>query len=105
MKWLLAAFLLLAPAAAAQPAATSATGVATAMTPTPDDRAKQWLNLVDDGNYAEAWKQAGGFLRDHAKADVFAQSVGGVRMPCLPGAGLPLATGPFVSRTALQEEK
>ncbi len=29
----------------------------TAATATPDDRARQWLTLVDDGNYADAFKQ------------------------------------------------
>jgi hypothetical protein len=69
---LVTAFLFIASAAMAQPAATPPTpAVATAMTPTPDDRAKQWLNLVDDGNYAEAWKQAGATLRTHQSADSF----------------------------------
>ena len=34
------------------------------MTPTPDDRAKQWLGLVDDQNYADAYKQLGASHRE-----------------------------------------
>jgi hypothetical protein len=54
---------------------------ATAMTPTPDDRAKQWLTLLDDGNYAEAWKQAGTSLRAKITAESFGHDVGAVRAP------------------------
>jgi hypothetical protein len=88
MKWLAVALVLLAsaPVLAQTPAAPAATpavspGPATAMTPTPDDRAKQWLALVDDSNYAEAWKQAGPYLRAHQSADAFLAAVGAKRMP------------------------
>ena len=82
MKWLVTAFLILASAAAAQPAAQPpAPGAATAMTPTPDDRAKQWLNLVDDGNYAEAWKQAGAPLRARQSVDSFLAQEAAKRKP------------------------
>src|SRR4051812_21302156 len=83
MKWLITAFLLLASAAAAQPVAAPppGSGVATAMTPTPDDRAKQWLNLVDDGNYAEAWKQAGATLRARQSVDSFLAQEAAKRTP------------------------
>ncbi len=78
MKWLAIAFaLLIAAPASAQVKA----GSSTAMTPTPDDRAKQWLTLVDDQNYAEAYKQMGGVARGKASAEEFAGSVGGVRVP------------------------
>jgi len=30
----------------------------TAVTPTPDNRARQWLVLVDDKNYAQSWSDA-----------------------------------------------
>ena len=56
-------------------------GPSTAMTPTPDVRAKQWIILIDDGNFAEAWKQAGATLRSAGAADKFAQQVGAVRTP------------------------
>lgn len=40
---------------------------ASAAQPGPDDRAKQWLTLVDDSNYAESAKQMGTQAR---KADI-----------------------------------
>ena len=41
-----------------------------AATPTPDDRARQWLTLVDDGNYADAFKQmAKGKISEQAWTD------------------------------------
>jgi hypothetical protein len=61
--------------------AVSSAGPATAMTPTPDDRAKQWLSLVDDGNYGEAWKQGGPTLRAHQSTDAFSAGIGARRMP------------------------
>jgi hypothetical protein len=69
MKWLLVlALLILAPFAleggalaqgAQPPPASGAVGPATALTPSPDARAKQWLTLLDDKNYADAYKQMG----------------------------------------------
>jgi hypothetical protein len=76
MKWLAIAFALLVAAPAfAQPKA------GTAMTPTPDDRAKQWLSLMDDQNYADAYKQMGAVARDKVSAEGFSKTVGGVREP------------------------
>ena len=78
MKWLAVAFALVF----ATPALAQVAGApASAMTPTPDDRAKQWLTLVDDGNFAEAWKQAGAYLQSHQSAAAFVQAVGGQRTP------------------------
>ena len=31
----------------------------TAPIPAPNDRARQWMTLVDDGNYAQSWNEAG----------------------------------------------
>lgn len=85
MKRLAVALVLLAlPALAQSPPAPLpgvSSGPATAMTPTPDDRAKQWLTLIDDGNYADAWKQAGPHLRAHQSADGFLAAVSTKRMP------------------------
>ena len=39
--------------------ATAQTPAPTAAQPTPDDRAKQWLTLVDDSNYADSARQMG----------------------------------------------
>jgi hypothetical protein len=56
MRWLAIAFaLLIAVPALAQTNAKPATS----MTVSPDDRAKQWLLLVDDKNYADAYQQMG----------------------------------------------
>ena len=44
----------------------------TAATPTPDDRARQWLILVDDKNYAQSWSQAGKAFQAKQKADAWA---------------------------------
>lgn len=78
MKWLFIALALCAPLPAL---AQGAAKPATAMTPTPDDRAKQWLTLVDDSNYADAWKQAGAMLRSKADQQKFTRDVSGTRVP------------------------
>jgi hypothetical protein len=78
MKWLFVAFALLFAAPAW---AQTAAGPSTAMTPTPDDRAKQWLTVIDDQNYADAYKQMGAMARDKASEQNFAGKVGGVRAP------------------------
>jgi hypothetical protein len=56
----LAALVLTLPAIAQTPKPGAAQ-------PAPDDRAKQWLTLVDDSNYAESLKQMGPQAR---KADI-----------------------------------
>jgi Protein of unknown function (DUF4019) len=82
MKWLFFfAALLIATPVLAQSAAPAGPGPSTAMTPAPDDRAKQWLSLVDDSNYSEAWRQAGDYMRSRASAEQFQTQVGGVREP------------------------
>lgn len=78
MKWLLMAFaLVLAVPAWAQ----TASGPSTAMTPSPDDRAKQWLSLIDDQNYADAYKQMGAGARSKSSEQEFAAKIGGERTP------------------------
>jgi hypothetical protein len=51
------------------------------MTPSPDVRAKQWLTLVDDKNYADAYKQMGPAARDKTAAAAWAQKIGNTRAP------------------------
>jgi hypothetical protein len=51
----------------------------TAATPTPDDRARQWLVLVDDKNYAQSWSQAGKTFQAKQKADAWATEAGDKR--------------------------
>lgn len=78
MKWLAVAIALLiaVPALAQAPA-----GPSTPMTPTPDDRARQWLTLVDDQNYADAYKQMGSATRDKISATDWARKTSAVRAP------------------------
>jgi hypothetical protein len=78
MKWLFVAFALVVVAPAL---AQTAAGPSTAMTPTPDERAKQWLTLIDDQNYADAYKQMGAAARAKATEQDFAAKVGGARTP------------------------
>ena len=80
MKWIAVAFAILVTGAAL------AQGVpppvpATAMTPAPDDRAKQWLTLVDDGNYADSYKQMGALATAKMSAADWTQKVSGARTP------------------------
>lgn len=78
MKWLLVAFaLVLAAPALAQTAA----GPSTAMTPAPDDRAKQWLILIDDQNYADAFRQMGAAARSKSSEQEFAAKISAERAP------------------------
>ena len=44
------------------------------MTPSPDDRAKQWLSLIDDQNYADAYKQMGPSAQAKTAATAWAQA-------------------------------
>ena len=52
-----------------------------AATPTPDDRARQWLVLVDDKNYAQSWTQAAKAFQSHQKTDAWAADAGAKRTP------------------------
>jgi len=74
MAWLVIAFSLLisAPALAAP---------ATSMTMSPDDRAKQWMTLIDDQNYADAYQQMGAAGRGKIAADPWAQKIRSAREP------------------------
>ncbi|HEX4369882.1 MAG TPA: DUF4019 domain-containing protein [Rhizomicrobium sp.] len=78
MKFL---FVALALMFAAPVFAQTAAGHSTAMTPTPDDRAKQWLTLIDDQNYADAYKQMGAVARGKVSEQDFAAKIGGARTP------------------------
>ncbi len=88
MKWpiALALLVLATPPALAQgavqpPPATGAVGPATALTPAPDVRAKQWLGLLDDKNYTDAYKQMGAAAQGKIKSDAFAEQLGSTRGP------------------------
>jgi hypothetical protein len=87
MKWfaLLLALVFAAPAFAqgvVQPApAQGAVGPATPMTPTPDDRAKQWLGLIDDKNYSDAYKQMGAVAQGKIESGPWTQKISTTREP------------------------
>src|SRR6201994_1166532 len=96
-RWALVSILLLcvaAPPALAQrdqtpnqtpkPGATvgpAKKSTVTAATPTPDDRARQWLVLVDDKNYAQSWSQASKGFQARQKSDGWARDEATRREP------------------------
>jgi hypothetical protein len=70
--------------AALPAAAQSAPGrraQATSVTPAPDDRARQWLVLVDDKNFAQSWKDAGKTFQSHQSVDAWTSDAGIKRVP------------------------
>src|SRR5882762_756702 len=54
---------------------------ATSVTPAPDDRARQWLVLVDDKNFAQSWKDAGKTFQNRQTVDAWAGDAGTKRVP------------------------
>jgi hypothetical protein len=74
------ALLLLGAAipATAQPPRRAAS---TAATPAPDDRARQWLVLVDDKNFPQSWKDAGKAFQNRQSADAWANDANNKRVP------------------------
>lgn len=79
MKWFALALVLLAAGPAWAQAAGP--GAATAMTPSPDDRARQWLTLLDDRNYADAYKQMASSAREKISADAWTKKMSALRAP------------------------
>jgi len=79
MRWSVFAFLLLlaVPAWAQAPGS----GAPTAMTPSPDDRARQWLTLLDDGNYTDAYKQISAGARREISGDAWSKKMTTMRTP------------------------
>ena len=53
----------------------------TGATPAPDDRAKQWLVLVDDKNYAESWSEAAKAFQNRRKAAAWSKEATTTRVP------------------------
>jgi hypothetical protein len=54
----------------------------TAVVPTPDDRAREWLVLVDDKNYAQSWSEAAKPFQTHEKStDAWASAAAASRAP------------------------
>ena len=69
-----------ATGAMAQAAPVSKSTVS-ASAPTPDDRARQWLVLVDDKNYAQSWSEAAKAFQNREKTDAWAAKAGTDRAP------------------------
>ena len=63
------------------PAAPVKKTTVTAAMPTPDDRAKQWLVLVDDKNYAQSWSEADKTFQNHQKPEAWAKEAAATRAP------------------------
>jgi hypothetical protein len=75
-----AMFFGAAAPAVAQPAPAKSAPVSAA-TPAPDDRARQWLVLVDDKNFAQSWKDAGKTFQNRQSVDAWAGDAGTKRVP------------------------
>ena len=76
------ALLMIASAAPAYAQAVPAKkSTVTAAMPTPDDRARQWLVLVDDKNYAQSWSDASRSFQGKRKADYWARDEAAKREP------------------------
>ena len=82
VRFAVIAVLLLGAAApaAAQPAPSRRAPVS-AVTPAPDDRARQWLVLVDDKNFAQSWKDAGKAFQTRQTVDAWAGDANTKRVP------------------------
>jgi hypothetical protein len=85
-KLIASAWILLLPAnalaqgAPVKPASPAKPNAVTAGETAPSDRARQWLTLVDDGNYAQAWKDAGTAFHKRA-ADSWSKDALAMRDP------------------------
>src|ERR1700739_1467513 len=62
-------------------AATADQSTVSAAAPAPDDRARQWLVLVDDKNYAQSWSEAGKVFQNREKTDAWAAKANTERAP------------------------
>lgn len=49
--------------------------------PSPDDRARQWLTLLDNANYSQAWTDAGAAFRADNKNGAWAADTAKLREP------------------------
>jgi hypothetical protein len=79
-RLLIALFLLFGTAIPAFPQPARRITV-TATTPTPDDRARQWLVLVDDKNYTQSWSEAGKAFQNRQKVEAWAANTDMRRAP------------------------
>jgi hypothetical protein len=76
------ALIFAAPALGApkRPAPSPASQV-TAAQSTPDERARQWLVVLDDGDYGRGWQEAGAAMKDHQTAAGWTAATKAVREP------------------------
>jgi hypothetical protein len=82
VRSMIATLILLGAAAPAfSQAAPARKSTITAVTPAPDDRARQWLVLVDDKNYAQSWSEASKTFQSRQKTDAWATDAGAKRAP------------------------
>jgi hypothetical protein len=73
--------LLFSPLAAFAQAAPAKSSTVTAAMPTPDDRARQWLTLVDDGNYVQSWNEAASAYKKDHPAPAWSKQIAALRGP------------------------
>jgi hypothetical protein len=80
IRFCLTALLVIAAPSAifAQPTKKS---TVTAAMPAPNDRARHWLTLVDDKNYAQSWNEAGAAFKARQTADAWTKSAADTRGP------------------------
>ncbi len=82
LRLVIAIMVFIGPATGALAQATPAKqSTVTAVTPTPDDRARQWLVLVDDKNYAQSWSEASKAFQNRQKTDAWATEAAAQRTP------------------------
>ena len=77
----LVAFLLLFGTATPTLSQAARRITVTATTPAPDDRARQWLVLVDDKNYTQSWSEAGKAFQNRQKVEAWAANADARRAP------------------------
>ena len=73
--------LVCATAPALAQAVPAKKSTVTAAVPTPDDRARQWLVLVDDKNYAQSWSEAAKVFQAKQKTEAWATQEAAKREP------------------------
>lgn len=82
LRLIIAVMVFIGPATGAlAQAAPAKQSTVTAVTPTPDDRARQWLVLVDDKNYAQSWSEASKAFQNRQKTDAWATEAAAQRAP------------------------
>ena len=74
-------FLIAVATPAVAQAAPVKKSTVTAAMPAPDDRARQWLVLVDDKNYAQSWSDASKAFQGKQKTDAWATQEAAKREP------------------------